>query len=156
MLVKGGPGGTVVIIPITWNVFKVTTVLTLWSNVSVTCWIWISVLTFGILATLTANVLPSNQWISLLELCNSCSWSESIRNLELKWRCTCTPNPNWNMCSNTRGLSGCIIDWPVNVIFQHTREGSKVKTEVFHLLKRVDGNWNRHLQTSYLCMTSYK
>ena len=36
------PGGTVVIISNTWDVFKAITVLTLWSIFSATCWIWTS------------------------------------------------------------------------------------------------------------------
>ena len=74
------PRGSVVIITITWNVFKVTTALTLWSEFSATCWIWTSGLTFRISVPLTTNAFRSNHWVSLYKLCNFGSFSESMEN----------------------------------------------------------------------------
>ena len=68
--------------------------LHVWSNSSATCWIWISGLAFGISLPLTTNALHPNQWVSLYKVWNSCSWSESMRKLELKWPCICTSKPN--------------------------------------------------------------
>ena len=63
-------------------------------------WIWTSGLAFGKSVPPTTNVLHSNQWVSLYKLWNSCSWSESMRNLELKWPCICTSRPNSNVLTH--------------------------------------------------------
>ena len=60
-------------------------------------WIWTSGLAFGISVPPTTNALHSNQWVSLYKPRNSYSWSESMRNLELKWPCICTSKPNSNV-----------------------------------------------------------
>ena len=98
------PGVTVAIIPIPWNVFKPSIVLILWSILSATYSIWTSGLTFGISVPLTTDALRSNRWISQYKLQNPCSWSESMRNLELKWWCNWTPRPNCSGATNTRTL----------------------------------------------------
>ena len=92
------PRGTVVIISITWNVFKVTTALTLWSTDIGT------------------------------------TWSESMENLELKWRFICTHKPNSNVLTHGVFRLVCLIDqcmW----YFQQTHQGYKVKREGVCLFK---------------------
>ena len=111
------PGVTVAIIPIPWNVFKPSIVLILWSILSATYSIWTSGLTFGISIPLTTDALRSSHWISLYELQNPCSWSESMRNLELKWWCNWTSRPNCSDATNTRGLTACIMASPIDDIF---------------------------------------
>ena len=73
-------------------------------------WIWASGLAFGISVPPTTNALHSNQWVSLYKLWNSCSWSEPMRNLELKWPCICTSRPNSNVLTH----EGLIWIWCYN------------------------------------------
>ena len=122
------PRGTVVIFSITWNVFKVTTALTLWSKFSTTCLIWTSGLTLRITVPLITNAFRSNNWVSLYKLCNFDSWSESMENLELKWRFICTHKPNSNVLTHGVFCPACLIGqymWN----FQQTYQRYKVKRE---------------------------
>ena len=91
-----------------------------WSKFSASCYMWISGLAFGISVPLTTNALHSNQWVSLYKLWNSCSWIESMRNLELKWPCI------------------CILWYFQQILFY----GSKWRWKVFHLWNGVDSSWN--------------
>ena len=117
-----------VIISITWNVFKVTTAQTLWSKFSATCWICTSGLTYRRSVPLTTNAFRSNYWVSPYKLCNFGSWSESMENPELKWRFICTHKPNSNILPH--GVFRlvwliCQFMW----YFQQTHQGYKVKRE---------------------------
>ena len=119
------PRGTVIIISITWNVFKVTTALKLWSKFSATCWIWTLGLTFRISVPLTTNAFRSNHWVSLYKLWNFGSWSESMENLELF---ICTHKPNSNVLTHGIYHLACLIGqymW----YFQRTHQGYKVKRD---------------------------
>ena len=146
------PRDTVIIISITWNVFKVTTALTLWSKFSARCWIWTSGLTFGISVPLTTNAFRSNHWVSLCKLCNFGSWSESMENLELKWRFICTHKPNNNvlivflMFFRLVWLIGQCMGY-----FQHTHQGYKVKREDVSPFER----WQQPEFASMGCVTNF-
>ena len=122
------PRGTVVIISITWNVFKVTTALTLWSKFAAACWIWTSGLTFRISVPLTTNAFRSNHWVSLYKVCNFGSWSESMENRELKWRFICTHKPNSNVLTHGVFRLVCMIGQYMWYL-QQTHQGYKVKRE---------------------------
>ena len=124
-----------VIISITWNVFKVTTAQTLWSTFSATCWIWTSGLTCRISVPLTSNAFRSNYWVSPYKLCNFGSWSESMENPELKWRFICTHKPNSNILPHRVFRLVwliCQFMW----YFQQTHQGYKVKREDVSSVKR--------------------
>ena len=104
-------------------------------------WIWTPGLAFGISVPSTTNALHSNPWVSPYKLWNLCSWSESMRNLELKWPCICTSGPNSNVLTHEVFRPAYLIGqymW----YFQQIHDGSKWRGKVFHLWKGVDSSWN--------------
>ena len=81
---------------------------------------------YKFLVPLTTNAFRSTHWVSLHKLWNFGSWSESMENLELKWRFICTHKPNSNVLTHGVFRLACLIGQYMWYI-QQTHQGYKVK-----------------------------